>query len=118
MPVETKFAVILGAGFSKCAGLPLAGELSNFLLSDEFNTDLDKIITAAIENFLGKAFYWKKKELIPSLEDIFTMMSKTTMIPVLTYFQRGAILPHEKDFSEGGSKMQQTAKSQTAHFTL
>jgi hypothetical protein len=74
MPDQTKFAVILGAGFSKCADLPLAGELSNFLLSDEFSTDLDKTITAAIENFLGKAFYWKDGDLIPSLEDIFTMI--------------------------------------------
>jgi hypothetical protein len=74
MTQKTKFAVILGAGFSKCADLPLAGEVSNFLLSNEFNEPLDITITAAIEEFLKGTFYWKNGEPLPTLEDIFTMI--------------------------------------------
>jgi hypothetical protein len=74
MTQKTKFAVILGAGFSKCADLPLAKEVSNLLFSDQFNTPLDKTITAAIDEFLKNAFYWKNGDPIPLLEDIFTMI--------------------------------------------
>ena len=74
MAEKTKFAVILGAGFSRCADLPLAGEVSNFIFSDKFNSPLDKRITAAIEEFLKGTFYWKNGDPIPSLEDIFTMI--------------------------------------------
>jgi hypothetical protein len=74
MARKTKFAVVLGAGFSKCADLPLAGEVSNFIFSEEFDSSLDKTITAAIGEFLKGAFYWERGGLIPSLEDIFTMI--------------------------------------------
>lgn len=75
---KADYAVILGAGFSKCAGLPLTSELSQFLLGDAFTTDLDKIISAAIREFLENTFYWKTDDPIPSLEDIFTMIDLST----------------------------------------
>jgi len=71
---ETDYAVILGAGFSKCAGLPLMGELSAFLLSPSFNSELDQVVNAAISEFLGNCFYWREGDPLPSLEDIFTMI--------------------------------------------
>lgn len=67
-------AVILGAGFSKCAGLPLTRELSKYLFSEEFSTCLDEVISHAISEFLENTFYWKKGDSVPSLEDIFTMI--------------------------------------------
>lgn len=67
---ETTF--ILGAGFSCCSKLPLQKDFSSLLFSKEFNTDLDCVITSALEHFLNDVFGWKKGNEIPSLEDIFT----------------------------------------------
>jgi hypothetical protein len=82
MTRKTKFAVVLGAGFSKCADLPLAGEVSNLIFCEEFESSLDKTITTAIEEFLKGAFYWERGGLTASLEDIFTMID-------LSEFPRG-----------------------------
>jgi hypothetical protein len=67
-------ALILGAGFSKCAGIPLQGEFSGTILSDSFNTPADLTITKALKEFLASAFYWTEGSPLPSLEDIFTMI--------------------------------------------
>lgn len=69
-----KVAFILGAGFSKCADLPVQAEFSSLLTSDEFDTPIDKVITKAIKDFLKDVFGWKEKGDIPSLEDIFTFI--------------------------------------------
>jgi len=74
MAQTTKFAVILGAGFSKCADLPLAKDVSKLIFSDKFDKPLDKSITAAIDEFLKNTFYWEHGDPIPLLEDIFTMI--------------------------------------------
>jgi hypothetical protein len=65
-------AFILGAGFSKCAGLPIQHEFSSLLLSDRFHSAIDPAITANIKGFLSYAFGWTEGRDIPSLEDIFT----------------------------------------------
>jgi len=65
---------ILGAGFSKCADLPVQSEFSSLLTSSEFNTEIDKVITGAIKEFLKDVFGWKDTREIPSLEDIFTFI--------------------------------------------
>ncbi len=65
---------ILGAGFSKCADLPVQTEFSSLLTSNEFNTKIDEAITRAIEKFLKDVFGWKNAREIPSLEDIFTFI--------------------------------------------
>ena len=67
-------AVILGAGFSSGAKLPLQSEFSSLLLSDEFDTPIDQTISRAIREFLASAFYWKDGQPLPSLEDLFTMI--------------------------------------------
>jgi hypothetical protein len=64
--------LILGAGFSKCAGLPLQDEFSGLLLSDEFAGDLDKTITKTLKEFLRVVFGWKDGHALPALEDVFT----------------------------------------------
>lgn len=69
-----KTAFILGAGFSKCADLPVQSEFSTLITSDEFNTDIDKVITTAIKDFLKGVFGWTAGKEIPSLEDIFTFI--------------------------------------------
>lgn len=69
-----KIAFILGAGFSKCADLPVQAEFSNLLTSAEFDNSIDKVITNAIKDFLKDVFGWKDKNEIPSLEDIFTFI--------------------------------------------
>ncbi len=70
LPISTTF--VLGAGFSKCAELPLQAEFSSLLLSEEFNTDIDQVITQAIKEFLQDVFGWRKGRELPSLEDVFT----------------------------------------------
>lgn len=69
-----KVAFILGAGFSKCADLPVQSEFSLLLTSDDFDTPIDKVITMAIKQFLKDVFGWKDNRDIPSLEDIFTFI--------------------------------------------
>ncbi len=70
LPLSTTF--VLGAGFSKCADLPLQNEFSSLLVSEEFNTDIDKAITQAIKEFLQDVFGWREGLELPSLEDVFT----------------------------------------------
>jgi hypothetical protein len=67
-------AFILGAGFSKCAGLPVQAAFSSLLTSDEFNNEIDIAITKAIKDFLKYVFGWNDKSEIPTLEDIFTFI--------------------------------------------
>ncbi len=64
--------VLLGAGFSKCADLPLQNEFSSLLLSEEFDTEIDVTITRAIKDYLVDIFGWKEGDALPSMEDIFT----------------------------------------------
>ena len=71
-PRNTVF--ILGAGFSKCAGLPVQSEFSSLLTSSEFGTQIDKVITKAIKGFFKDVFGWKDDSEIPSLEDVFTFI--------------------------------------------
>jgi hypothetical protein len=47
-------------------------EFSALLLSEEFDSNLDKTITGALEEFLRIAFGWQKGRSLPALEDIFT----------------------------------------------
>lgn len=68
--VSTTF--ILGAGFSKCADLPLQAEFSRLLISEEFDTEIDQVITHAIKEFLQDVFGWREGRELPSLEDVFT----------------------------------------------
>jgi hypothetical protein len=70
--VEPFTTFILGAGFSKCAGLPLQDEFAALLLSEEFDTELDKVITDALQEFLKVGFGWNKGHPLPALEDMFT----------------------------------------------
>lgn len=66
-------AVILGAGFSKCAELPTQAEFFDLLLSPELSqTPLQKCITDVIEEFLRDVFGWSVGQPLPTLEDYFT----------------------------------------------
>jgi hypothetical protein len=65
-------AFILGAGFSKCASLPVQAEFSDLLLSSVFSTKLDKQITKVLSTFLRDVFQWRANCPMPELEDIFT----------------------------------------------
>jgi hypothetical protein len=69
-PVSIAF--VLGAGFSKCAELPLQREFSSLLLSEEFNTSIDIAITNALKEFLHDVFGWREGRELPLLEDVFT----------------------------------------------
>jgi len=71
---KNKVAFILGAGFSKCADLPVQKEFSTLLTSDEFSNPIDLLITNAIKDFLKDVFGWEEKRDIPTLEDIFTFI--------------------------------------------
>lgn len=70
LPGSTTF--VLGAGFSKCADLPLQTDFSSLLVSEEFKTDMDQVITQAIKEFLRDIFGWREERELPSLEDVFT----------------------------------------------
>lgn len=63
---------ILGAGFSKCAGLPVQSDFQTLLLSDSFATPIDKVISERIRAFFQAAFSWHDNAPMPSMEDIFT----------------------------------------------
>jgi hypothetical protein len=66
-------AIIVGAGFSKCAGLPTQNEFFDLLLAPELSqTPLQKCITDVIEQFLRDVFGWSTGEPLPSLEEFFT----------------------------------------------
>lgn len=66
-------AVILGAGFSKCAGLPTQAEFFDLLLAgDSSPNPLQKCITEVMQQFLRDVFGWRPSEPLPSLEDYFT----------------------------------------------
>lgn len=71
---QKKVAFILGAGFSKCADLPIQAEFSPLLTSKNFNTPFDREITANIKGFLKNVFDWQEKCEIPALEDVFTFI--------------------------------------------
>lgn len=69
---KQKVAFILGAGFSKCAELPVQAEFSPLVTSEDFDTPADLLVTEIISKFLEEAFGWKKGREIPALEDVFT----------------------------------------------
>ncbi len=69
---KQKVAFILGAGFSKCAELPVQAEFSPLVTSEDYNSPADLLITEIISNFFKDAFGWKKGREIPALEDVFT----------------------------------------------
>lgn len=69
-----KVTFILGAGFSKCADLPVQAEFSPLLTSDQFDSPFDREITANIKEFLKSVFGWQEKREIPLLEDVFTFI--------------------------------------------
>ena len=65
---------VLGAGFSKDAGLPVSSDLYKKILSNEFDSKIEEAITQAISDFLFTVFGWQGQinDDLPSLEDIFT----------------------------------------------
>lgn len=69
---NNKVAFILGAGFSKCADLPVQADMTPLLVSDEFDGALDKHVTRIICEFLEYTFGWHEGREIPALEDVFT----------------------------------------------
>jgi hypothetical protein len=87
-----KVAFILGAGFSKCADLPVQADLTPLLVSDEFNSPLDQTISKIICDFLRYAFGWQEETEIPSLEDVFTSID----ISVTNGTHLGNIYPPDK----------------------
>jgi hypothetical protein len=54
-----KTTFILGAGFSKAAGIPIQAELAEQMLSVSFDSPLDKVITKAITEYLSEVFGYK-----------------------------------------------------------
>ena len=65
-----RIAVVLGAGFSHCADLPLQSEFETGLLTNDPNDPRDRLITSAIEEFLQFTFGWRRGDRLPPLEDI------------------------------------------------
>jgi hypothetical protein len=71
---EPHVAVILGAGFSRCAGLPFQAQFADELLTNNPNDRRNRVITRAIKGFLTFTFGWQAATPLPALEDIFTMI--------------------------------------------
>lgn len=71
---EVDTAIILGAGFSRNAKLPLTSEMSKAILEDNQGDEIDQKIIKVLKEFLDKAFSWSEGNTIPSLEDLFTMI--------------------------------------------
>ena len=66
--------LILGAGFSKCADLPLQNQFPALLLAPEFDNEIDTVITEAVRHFLSDVFGWQEGNDLPPLEDVFTFI--------------------------------------------
>ncbi len=71
---EIKTAIILGAGFSCCAGVPSQENMLKAFLSNDFSGPQDLMITQSIKQFLKAVFGWTDGDDLPALEDIFTMI--------------------------------------------
>jgi NAD-dependent SIR2 family protein deacetylase len=71
MPKQ-RVAVILGAGFSRCADLPLQSEFSAELLRSDRDDEIGQVISTAITRFVEFTFGWRSGDQLPPLEDIFT----------------------------------------------
>jgi len=71
-------ALILGAGFSKCAEIPLQAEFPSYLLSEDFSSHIDRAISAILAEFMADVFGWKVGGAWPTLEDIFTFIDLST----------------------------------------
>jgi len=73
-----KIALILGSGFSKEAGLPTTSELSNVFLDSPsdgvLNRKAEDCITEILRQFWKYAFDYEGGDLMPSLEDHFTLL--------------------------------------------
>lgn len=70
-----KTAIILGAGFSKCASLPTQNEFPQYFVSEELSDNhLHKSITKIIKQFLKDVFCWSDDKIFPTLEDYFTCL--------------------------------------------
>ncbi len=66
---------ILGAGFSRCAGLPTQKQFQDYLLSDVLSaTPIHRAITEVIKRFLQDVFGWREGTPMPALEDYFTCL--------------------------------------------
>lgn len=65
-------AFVLGAGFARCANLPVQAEVTASLLSPEFDGRVEATVTRALAGFLGDVFGWEEGRPLPSLEDFFT----------------------------------------------
>ena len=81
-------AVIVGAGFSRNAGIPAYSEIMKIIAKlldkneyglDDFQKMVDSEITKHIQNFLRDVFDCDTNfENIPSLEQVFTFMDLST----------------------------------------
>ena len=71
---KKKTTFILGAGFSKCADVPVQAEISPLFISAEFDSPIDTAITGIIKDFMKNIFGWQDGRDIPSPEDIFTFI--------------------------------------------
>lgn len=70
-----RIALILGAGFSKCASLPTQNEFPDYFLSDELSdSPLHKAISVIIKEYLVDVFGWREGSGFPTLEDYFTCL--------------------------------------------
>lgn len=65
-------AFVLGAGFAKSANLPVQAEVTQALLSSEFEGPVELAVTRALAGFLRDVFGWREGRPLPSLEDLFT----------------------------------------------
>jgi hypothetical protein len=74
-----KTTFILGAGFSKAAGIPIQAELAEQMLSVRFDSPLDKVITKAITEYLSEVFGYQTGAEFPSMEDMFTVIDLSSM---------------------------------------
>ncbi len=78
MPDKPKLALILGSGFSKAAGLPVASKLNDELLEPPpadktvLTPEIDNFITDKLREFWRYAFGYEDNHQKPTLEEHFT----------------------------------------------
>lgn len=74
-----KTTIILGAGFSKNAGLPVQSEIPQFIIKNTIDNEFEVAVSNIIETFIKDVFNSKDSNTMPEIDDIFTNIDMSTI---------------------------------------
>ncbi len=74
--VQSRPAFLLGAGCSKCVGIPLAGELTNHVLQKGILDEDSKTILESVKNLFGDSGYAQIEDYLSELIDLLAIAER------------------------------------------